>query len=76
MRPLPKRDARDHDRTLGDPRRLRSPTCASTPTTTRWTPASPGRRVEVRVGQREIAAIALDSGRGRRPPPAQPSPST
>ena len=37
-------------------------TCAWTPTTTRSIPRLVGRRVEVRVGQGEITAVALDTG--------------
>ena len=37
-------------------------TCASTPTTTRSDPGLVGRRVEVRVSQRELLAVALDTG--------------
>ena len=40
----------------------RTPTCASTPATTRWTRALVGRRVEARVTDREVMAVALDTG--------------
>ena len=61
MRPLPDADARPRP-PLGDAGPARSATCASTPTTTRSTRAWSGRRVEVRVSQREITAVALDTG--------------
>ena len=40
----------------------RTPTCASTPTTTASTPRLVGRRVEARVTDREVLAVALDTG--------------
>ncbi len=39
-------------------------------------PRFAGRRVELRAGQREIVAVALDTRRARGPPPALASPST
>ena len=40
----------------------RIPTCASTPATTASTRALVGRRVEARVTEREVLAVALDTG--------------
>ena len=60
MRPLPAREP-DLDRRWV----IRVPptrTSGSTPTTTRWIPNLVGRRVEVRVSQREVIAVALDTG--------------
>ena len=61
MAPLPAAGAR-HRPALGRCGCRPIPTCASTPTTTRWIPALVGRRVEVRVTEREVLAVALDTG--------------
>ena len=39
-----------------------TPICASTPATTAWTPRLVGRRVEARITDREVLAVALDTG--------------
>ena len=54
-------DAR-HPAAVGDRACRRSPICALTATITRWTRALVGRRVELRVSQAEITAVALDTG--------------
>ena len=56
------RAAARHRSALGAAGRRRTRTCASTPTTTRSTRALVGRRVEVRVTEREVIAVALDTG--------------
>ena len=61
MRPLPDGDAR-HRPAAGDCGSRSSPICASDRNDYSLDPRLVGRRVEVRVSQREIIAVALDTG--------------